>query len=485
MRQTIATMVLYAWVPIVLVIFRDMKGYRALVMSYVAAWLFLPTSSLRLQNLPDLNKVSVTSLGVALAIVLFEPLQLAKYRWRWTDGLMMLFVLSPIPSSLDNSLGLWDGISNSLVHLMTWGMPYFYGRLYFDSFAKVRDLARGVFIGGLVYIPFCVVEMRMSPQFHTWVYGLRPRATLHSYRYGSWRPSVFMDTGLELGMWMTAASLLGFVLWYSRGLRRLWGMPVGPLLAALMVITVLCRSTGALLLLCIGLSMLVAIRWTRSPWLAICIAMVPVIYIPVRGLGLNDGQQIVQLTNDVFGGQRAHSLDFRFKNEDMLAARAREQPVFGWGGWGRERVVDEYGEDRSIVDGMWIVTFGKFGLLGMTTFFAVFLIAPLLACLRFGRSTWHYADSGPVVAIGLLLLLYMVDCLLNAMDNAVYAIGLGAVATLLGLPDRQLMPVPGWEPLAEDTGHGRPRRLWPPRPRPHESAEPVAGGTQRSCPEEL
>ena len=45
----------------------------------------------------------------------------------------------------------------------------------------------------------------------------------------------------------------------------------------------------------------------------------------------------------------------------MLAAKAMRRPVFGWGGWGRSRVHDEWGTDLSITDGLWIIQFGQLG----------------------------------------------------------------------------------------------------------------------------
>jgi hypothetical protein len=461
--QLLVPIALYGWLLAVLVIYRDLKGHRGLTAVFVTAWLFLPTETLRFRGLPDFTKVSATALGVTAAIMLYEPQRLWKFRPHWLDIFMAVFCLAPIPSALSNELGLWDGCSNSLSDTLTWGFPYLFGRMYFDSFDKIRTLAKAIFIGGLVYIPFCLVEMRMSPQFYSWIYGPRAKATLHSRRYGGWRPTVFLDSGLELGMWMTAASLLGFALWYSGALKRLWGLGTGMILALQLAITVLCKSTGSLILLIGGLGMMVALRWTRSPWLVLCLVAVPLIYIPVRGCGINDGSQLVQVVDRVFGPSRAQSLNFRFRNEDMLAVRAWEAPLFGWGGWGRERVLDEYGDDQTIVDGMWIITFGKFGLFAMVAFFAAFMVAPTAACFRFARPRWPYADAAPTVMMSILLLLYMVDCLLNAMDNAIYSLCLGAITTMWITPDRKLTPLNDWEEVAGDPTRLPNRRLWPPQ----------------------
>jgi hypothetical protein len=407
-------------------------------------------------------------------MLLFEPRRITSFRPHWLDAMMAVFCLAPIPSSVSNELGLWDGCSNVLRNSLAWGLPYLFGRMYFDTFDKVRTLAKAIFIGGLVYIPFCLVEMRMSPQFYSWVYGFRPRvATIHARRYGGWRPTVFLETGLELGMWMTAASLLGFALWYSGALRKLWGMGTSGLLLLLLATTFLCKSTGSALLLIGGVGIFLVMRWLRNPWPVLLIVVTPLLYIPVRGSGLNDGSEILAVVETVFGSQRSQSLGFRFYNEDLLAARAWESPWVGWGGWSRERVLDEYGEDQTVLDGMWIGTFGKYGLLGLISFYAAFLIAPTMACFRFARPRWRAEDVGPLLAICLLLTLYMVDCLLNAMNNALYPLCLGAVTTVLLQPTRKLIASEEGQDEDEDPTRSRRRRQWPPSPARWERAEPA------------
>jgi len=76
-------------------------------------------------------------------------------------------------------------------------------------------------------------------------------------RYGAYRPFVFLTTGLELGMWMTAVSLTAVWIWRCGALKQIGALSFGSLvLPALLVVTVLCRSGGALILLLGGLFVL-------------------------------------------------------------------------------------------------------------------------------------------------------------------------------------------------------------------------------------
>jgi hypothetical protein len=65
--------------------------------------------------------------------------------------------------------------------------------------------------------------------------------------------------------------------------------------------------------------------------------------------------------------ERAGSLAFRIKNENMLVQKALQQPLFGWGGWKRSFICAKTtGETVSVPDGLWIIAFGQNGLFGLT-----------------------------------------------------------------------------------------------------------------------
>ena len=159
-------------------------------------------------------------------------------------------------------------------------------------------------------------------------------------------------------MWMTAASLAAWWLWCCGALKRIGSIPFGPvLLPTLLGTTFLCRSTGALALLVAGMAAALAVDPTqdaaaagRPP------ARGPRRTSRVRLPNLWTGQQAVDLAKAVVGPDRAQSLEYRFMCENLLAAKALQQPIFGWGGWGRSAVyfdrgrLDEAGPDRRAVD---------------------------------------------------------------------------------------------------------------------------------------
>ena len=76
-------------------------------------------------------------------------------------------------------------------------------------------------------------------------------------RFGAHRPQVFFKTGLELGLFMTAASLTAWWLWRCGTLKKIGQVRFGSVLLLILVgTTILCRSTGAPALLAGGVFIL-------------------------------------------------------------------------------------------------------------------------------------------------------------------------------------------------------------------------------------
>src|SRR6185436_10008382 len=138
--------------------------------------------------------------------------------------------------------------------------PYLMGRLYFATPDGLRSLAVGLFAAGVIYAPLCLWEIRMSPQLHAWFYGVHQHEWVQTLRGGGYRPMVFMHHGLMLGLWMTAASIVGIVLWRAEVVRKVLGVPLPIAVPMLLVTTVFCKSFGSLALLCLGVAVLWSVR---------------------------------------------------------------------------------------------------------------------------------------------------------------------------------------------------------------------------------
>ncbi len=245
---------LLGWIPVTLALFALLPARRAVVASVVGAQLFLPPAAIPLSGLPDYDKWLATATSVLLGTLIFQPNRLLELRFRWFDIPAFCWCLAPVITSLQNGLGLYDGLSGAAVCSGFWAFPYFIGRLYFTDHEGLRELAIGLVCGGLAYLPLIMLELRLSPIFKGMVYGMYQ---WEGFRFGGYRPFVFLTTGLELGMLMTGVSLVATWLWRCGSLKRIGMIPFGPVLLPLtLVVTLLCRSSGAIVLLLFGLLIL-------------------------------------------------------------------------------------------------------------------------------------------------------------------------------------------------------------------------------------
>src|SRR6266404_3983955 len=117
-----ALAVLIAWIPAVLTLFAIMPPRRAVIAAFVIGYLFLPELNLHFPTVPDVNKVSLTAVGVILGSLIFDGGRLFGFRPRLIDLACVTLCFSPIASSLLNDLGIMDGFAASATAVTKWGL---------------------------------------------------------------------------------------------------------------------------------------------------------------------------------------------------------------------------------------------------------------------------------------------------------------------------------------------------------------------------
>ena len=220
-----ALAVLGAWLPAIFLLFALMPSRRAVIAAFLIGYLFLPDARFTFHTLPDVSKVSLTAIGVLLATLCFDPAKVLQYRPRWIDLPALVLSLSPIATSISNGLGYMDGFANAANRICNWSLAYFIGRMYFTDWAAVRELAVGIVLGGLSYVPLCWWEIRMSPQLHAQLYGLQFMSFRTDSPIFGYRPNVFLANGLTVTMFMGICTVIAFWLWLSGSLKKLWTIP--------------------------------------------------------------------------------------------------------------------------------------------------------------------------------------------------------------------------------------------------------------------
>lgn len=438
----LVAIVLMGWFPIVCILFALLPPRRAVIVGFLVAWMFLPITEYQIRFFPEYNKMTATCLGVFFATIIFDSNRFLMFRPKPVDFVVVVLCFAPFLSSIANGLGPYDGASESFTQFVVWGLPYFIGRIYFNSLQGLRELAIGIFIGGLVYVPLCLFENRFSPQLHRMIYGYYQHSISQQYRWGGWRPMVFMEHGLMVSMWMVTASLIGIWLWYGGKTKSIYSIPMFVLVPILVGTTILTKSSGAMVLFMGGLGVLVAARLLRTYLPLYALAVIPVLYIALRAPGIWQGYEVIDVVNDVFGPGRAQSMQTRIINENQLAAKAMQRPLFGWGGWGRNRVQNELGQDISITDGQWVITLGVTGLVGLSALVATILLPPLLLRWKIPKALLFHPAVAPAFVMAVILGLWMIDNLPNAMRNPIYLLMAGGLSGLNAVRVRRIARVP-------------------------------------------
>lgn len=419
---------IYGWPLVVLGLFLVLPTRRAIIVAMLAAWLFLPMAGYQFSGLPDIDKMSVTCLSLFVAVIVFDGARFLRLRWCWLDLAALVWVTAPIPSAVLAGFGFYEGFSGFMNQAITSGMPFLIGRIYFSSLDDLNELAVGIFIAGLIYIPFVLYEVRMSPQLHTMVYGFHQHQFLQSKRMGGWRPTVFMQHGLAVAMFMNTAAICGYWLWLTGRVRTTLGMPIWLPLSVLLVVAVLCKSSYAMVLLAIGIAALWSSRLLKTRWPLVGLISLAPLYMFARTFGGWDAQILIDAAN-TFGESRASSFTVRLRSENSLWNWVQGNLLFG-----RGRVAElmlnqgEFG--RFIPDGFWIIVLGRYGLVGLVSIYSLLLVPAGKFLWRTPTKQMFGAPAAGALTLCVVLALYSMDCLQNAMLNPLYLLATGGLASL-------------------------------------------------------
>ncbi|MET4103858.1 hypothetical protein ABIE58_003305 [Roseovarius sp. MBR-78] len=447
MPNAFAYLVLAAWPLVVLAMFSRWPLRRALVWSLLGAYLFLPPppTGFDFPMMPPLTKESLPSLAT-FAICLWHARRAGAAVPLLPEGglarvLVVVFVLSPVATILTNpepvfygqiglpGLGLKDMVAQVILQFVLL-IPFLLARAHLATPEGLRELVLAIALGGLIYSLPMLVEIRLSPQINTWVYGYFQHSFEQMMRQGGFRPIVFLYHGLWVAFYTVMAIVCALALAREADARRrvLW---TGAALY-LGVVLVLSKSLGSLLFGVALAPMALFLPAYLQIRIAGLIALAALAYPVLKGAGLVPVDWMLEQAARV-SPDRAGSLKFRFDNEDTLMERALEKPFFGWGSWGRNHILDPVsGALLTVTDGRWIILIGVFGWVGYIAEFGLIALPVLLLWVH-GR---HLPQAGWVCLVGpvaLILAVNLVDMIPNATLTPLTWLFAGAV---LGLAER-------------------------------------------------
>ncbi|MFT3928837.1 MAG: O-antigen ligase family protein [Spongiibacteraceae bacterium] len=371
--------------------------------------------------------------------------------------LTYLFNRDPVPLSGWTLPGLsFNDVINAEFHnLCRKYIPLLLGFVWLSDPKTHPKLLATLSVAGLIYSIPMLWEVRMSPQLNIKLYGYFPGGFEQSIRAGGFRPVVFLEHGLRVAVFffmsITAtmaiyraaqeknrkpenenslrfddAAHLHLAEKNSRKERKELSKYRYKLLY-MFVVLFLCKTWSALIYTAVAYALIFYTKprvWVKF---SVVILMLVFIFPAVRSAGWIPTQQISNFFSQ-YSDERSDSLQYRFDNEDILLERANERPLAGWGGWGRNRIYNELGQDVSVTDGEWIIVYGTTGWVGYIAGFGL-LVFPVLLVSR--KLNAKKDRDIPICTAGIFIILAinMLDLIPNSsMSPLMYLLS----GTLLG-----------------------------------------------------
>ena len=405
---------LISWPILAMAFFAALGPARGLIWSAVIGYLFLPEAyGFDLPILPRYDKISAISLASVMGIFFFrnriETADVVIADRGFRNAMYVLLaalLLSPLATGITNTETLVNGplvrpalsppdILNMITDSVIRFVPLFLAWRFLNREEYHRELLVAALCAGLVYTLLVLFELRMSPQLNNWVYGYFPHSWQQHLRGGGFRPIVFLSHGLAVGYFLFVVVIAAFALSRDKTQQRSLVF-----LAGLWTLLVLFISHN------LGASMIavllapVALVFTRRAQLLVAtiVAAIFVSYPILKQSGLSPDGYVVTISKGI-SAQRASSLAFRLRNEEMFLDRALEKPFFGWGGWSRGRVFDDQGRDLTTADGTWVLVLGQRGWVGYIAFFGMIILPVLYLWRTRRRKEITPAIAGMVVLI--------------------------------------------------------------------------------------
>ena len=272
----------------------------------------------------------------------------------------------------------------------------------------------------------------MSPQLHRMVYGFSPIIDWQqAVRWGGWRPMVFMSHGLATGLWIATAAALAAWLWHTKATKRILGLPMPAVGLLLLITAVLCKSTGAILLLAVLLAAMMSVKYLSTKALVWAVVAGIPIYLIARTTGLFEGAELARSIGETFPWAKARtdSLLYRMVMENAIVGRTMEKPFFGWAGWGDAFNVriDEF-DSMAVPDSYWVRSFGEGGYTNLALLYGIYLAPVFVLLAKLRPSDWRSPSVAPLTGLAMIVLVYSMDAMFNSMLNPVYIVAIGAVS---------------------------------------------------------
>jgi hypothetical protein len=440
--STFGTIVLFAYVPLAIIIYSRMPLDRAVALCLMAAVCFLP-SELEFDPplIPPLNKRTIPLVVTGLAVAFSREKSTIERKSFFLLGVTLLTVFAIMGTVLSNrdsirlaptlvgqGLALGDIISIFWMQGLGLLVPFAVGRKVFGNPEGAMVLLRTWSVFGVIYGFLMLVEIRLSPILNYWVYGYFPGSFAQAVRNSGYRPTVFMNHGLATTMFCLTAIFAVLVMHRTR--EKIFEIEAKWWVAFLSVVLLLSNSLGVLIYLVAFLPLLLLGR------IKLVILEARILLLLVLLMPLLRAAQLLPLDDLIewiasYDTERAGSLAFRFNNETLLLERWAERPWFGFGGFGRERIYSPSGEDLTVIDSDWIYTLCYMGVFGFVSTYLL-LLEPLRRARKVLVRLPHSKEQKILFILFVMLTFGVFDLMVNSISNYLLVLTAG---TIFGLTE--------------------------------------------------
>ena len=465
MPNFLATLALALYPLFGLMLFGVTRASVATTLTLMVAEMTLPPQfNIDFPLIPPFDKATVPTLTVMAGTLLFAFRQLRRSRpFRGVELFLLLLIIARFITTRTNGdpihhtkvtlsgESLMDFLSDTQLVLILYWIPFFLGRTLFRSSRDLVSLARVMAIGAAIYTLPILVEIRLSPQICSWIYGYGAQDFGQTIRFGGYRPTVLFSHGLGLSLYMLFCTLMAVGL--ARAKHRIGPFPGALVWLFLAMVLVLCKSTGTIVYAMVLIPLLFFVSRRKAISIGFVLLLFVVIYPLLRLANAIPIADIGDFLNGI-NPDRAQSLMYRLNMEQESLDLVRKRFIFGWGGYGRAFKYDVWStKATTVLDSFAFIQLATRGMVGYVTFFLMFIGPVWIA----RRNIDKIRDPGSrvlVCALALIVCVTAFDLLINAtlfpfltlLAGALVGLTRGIIAEEQQMAQQQMGPAYGYPP---------------------------------------
>jgi hypothetical protein len=265
-----------------------------------------------------------------------------------------------------------------------------------------------------IYSAICVIEWRLSPQMHRWVYGYFQHDFIQYMRSEHFRPAGFLRHAIEVAGFMGASTVMAVWLWYKKLFKPLWGgVPIEVVAVCLGIGLMATMTVSGIAEMMLAVSLLGLFLVLRSRWILVILPVIAIGWMTARYTGALDESTILRTTRMVVSEERTKSLEYRLDAEELNLAQMNghlilgksPQEAFARNQWGKMVALDAW----------WLIQITFFGITSIVAWYLIWCGCIVELFRRWRRLTPDLQNIG--MCVGLLIGAQFIDFLFNSFPS--------------------------------------------------------------------